>query len=323
MIIDKNIPDYELLAKYFAGEASISEAKRVDDWKNHGNTDEYNRIYNIWSEYDSIYVNIDVEAALKKVSHRIETKKIRRFLIYTLSAAAAILAIVFSPLIFNISFQSNQLVVLIEPVNNISSVTLDDGTQVSVNKNTKIEVSSNFNSKRLIKIDGEAFFDVKKTESLSQFEVIANNLSVIVVGTKFNVRAFQSSSNVRVSVTEGTVLVKKQNGDLLGTITANNRLSYNYQTNELIIDSIVANYDLYWQSQKIEFDNTSLTEVVEVIANCFDVKIILEVENPNQIFLTTTFENNSLEEIVKIIEITLDLEISYSNNTLVIRDVAK
>lgn len=95
-------------------------------------------------------------------------------------------------------------------VGEIRSLTLADGSMVTVGADSRIE-SEISNADRLVRLlNGEAFFEVSKMEGVP-FRVEVANTIVRVVGTKFNIN--QSSNRIKVSVVEGVVRVASTGQD--------------------------------------------------------------------------------------------------------------
>ncbi len=86
---------------------------------------------------------------------------------------------------------------------NFEIVELPDGSVAYLNNNSSIEFDRNFNQ-RIVKQDGEVFFDVRKGES--PFIVKTELGEIRVLGTKFNVRS--DNNELEVEVQEGTVELK-------------------------------------------------------------------------------------------------------------------
>jgi len=100
---------------------------------------------------------------------------------------------------------------LTEKINNTSAtmlIKLADGSSVFLKPNSKISYAGSFEteSKREVYLSGEAFFEVAKNPD-KPFYVYANELITKVLGTSFNVQAFQDDKNVTVKVSTGRVSV--------------------------------------------------------------------------------------------------------------------
>ena len=89
-------------------------------------------------------------------------------------------------------------------------IRLSDGSVVSLSVDSKLIVPEKFSSEiREVELEGEAYFEVT-TDDQRPFIVHAKSASVHVLGTEFNIRAYESDENVTLLVTEGRVSLKKR-----------------------------------------------------------------------------------------------------------------
>ena len=106
------------------------------------------------------------------------------------------------------SAKYNQLII---PKGKMSRLTLSDGTKVWVNANTRIVYPAEFTGKqREIYVDGEIFLDVVHDDR--PFIARTKGLNVEVMGTRFNVCAYDSRKLERVVLVEGSVQVADNTG---------------------------------------------------------------------------------------------------------------
>lgn len=90
-------------------------------------------------------------------------------------------------------------------------ILLPDGTQVVLNKNSKLSYNKDFgHSKREIALVGEAYFDVARNESVP-LSVQAGPVRITVLGTAFNVRAYTGDSIVEAALIRGSIEVSSTN----------------------------------------------------------------------------------------------------------------
>ena len=144
-----------------------------------------------------------------EVNNRIERSLRRRFWL-RISAVAASVTLLFG--ISNyISFHegykklNSQMVEMVNPMGMRSSVVLSDGTKVILNAGTTLSYPTAFVSgQREVKVNGEAFFEVSHDKE-HPFIVSAENVKVKVLGTKFNVKAYDDDDNIEVTLAEGKV----------------------------------------------------------------------------------------------------------------------
>lgn len=91
-------------------------------------------------------------------------------------------------------------------IGSTDTIPLKDGSQVTLNSDSRIRVALNETERRIELDQGEAFFVVAK-DSTRPFTVVAGEKRIIAVGTKFSVR--REANDVRVVVTEGRVRLEE------------------------------------------------------------------------------------------------------------------
>ncbi|MGL4227928.1 MAG: FecR family protein, partial [Tannerellaceae bacterium] len=164
------------------------------------------------------------EAMLKKdkvfaaIQSRIEPqrKPVRyRDLYIALTSVAATLLVVIggmsimrseSPNVINLAESiAEQRVEVYSPAGMISKLTLPDGSKVTLNNNSTLSYPVKFSgNERKIELDGEAFFEIEK-DSLKPFLINTEGMDVRVLGTSFNLKAYEDDVETILSLKEGVV----------------------------------------------------------------------------------------------------------------------
>ena len=156
------------------------------------------------------------------------------------------------------------------------TVALNDGTEVSLNANSRVVVQYDERVRRVTLVKGEASFNVVKHQP-RPFVVVAGDRKVVAVGTSFMVRREDSSgSGFSVTLVEGRVAVEPLSGpdvlpmefmpatDLmpgLKLLTAGQRLRFTRNTVDTV-DSPNLEKVTAWQRGQLIFDDASLQEAV-------------------------------------------------------------
>lgn len=137
----------------------------------------------------------------------------RRIISLKFVAAAVVLlasSILLYLLINNSVAPPDLYTVIAAPLGSTSHVILPDASEVWLNAGSRITYSNNFNSgNRKIKLDGEAFFDVKKGSV--PFLVITSDISIRVMGTRFNVKAYPDDMAIETTLESGKLIIEKRN----------------------------------------------------------------------------------------------------------------
>ena len=104
---------------------------------------------------------------------------------------------------------------LVIPKGNAYELILADGTQVWLNAESELSYPTRFTGNtREVKLKGEAYFKVTKNAE-QPFIVKTKEIDIRVLGTSFNVAAYQTDLTTSVTLVEGSVAVSTENGDCL------------------------------------------------------------------------------------------------------------
>lgn len=245
--------------------------------------------------------------------------------IWSIAAAVAVL-LVFGTVIFTQVFQ---------PVNYTEVATLDgektevllpDGTKVILNQNSNLSYSTKF-EKRDVQLEGEAFFDVASMPD-RPFTISSGEVLTTVVGTAFNIRAYPGEEEVEVAVEEGIVEVstKLEKSKKSPVKTPVQRLTPGemvvYSTTEKVLSDAKEQKlnATVWKSPYLEFKETPMVEVAEILERYFNIKIDLSASNYTNcpVNLNKIFQPE-LAEMLGTLEVALDYQIKeQGDNTYII-----
>ena len=204
------------------------------------------------------------------------------------------------------------------PASSLASVILPDGTLVSLNAGSVLTYKKGFGTRhRNVNLKGEAFFEVKKNADLP-FLISAGEAKVKVTGTKFNVKAYRRLTDIRVTVTEGTVtFYSKAEPDKEVTLQAGETGIMN-KSDHVVTSMASRNLnDIAWKTGIIDFHDTPLRDVTEILINTYHSRIELDpaIENCP---VTVRFENKKLDAVLNVLRSTLDLKITTKGKRITI-----
>jgi ferric-dicitrate binding protein FerR (iron transport regulator) len=184
-----------------------------------------------------------------------------------------------------------------------SQVILPDGTHVCLNSGSEITYTSDFNqTNRNIKLKGEAFFDVKKSASYG-FTVEVNSIDIQVLGTAFNVSAYDEDPDIKVSLERGKVEVR-QNKDkqLLAILNPNEQVSVNKTNLSSSITKCDAQIESIWHKNILRLNNVTEEEMFRKLERWYGVNITVQnLGKPRRYGFT--IKDESLREMLELINI--------------------
>lgn len=153
-----------------------------------------------------------------------------------------------------------------------ATVNLPDGSTVTLNSESKLIYPSNFSSnERWIRLEGEAYFHVSKSHGRS-FTVKTRKLDVKVLGTTFNVSAYNDDPTTSVVLVEGSVSagVPGMNPTL---ITPNQKLVVDKSTGNVAVKNVDAYSYTCWRDGIINFESEPIVDVLDKLSRQMGVQL--------------------------------------------------
>ncbi|RYU97175.1 FecR family protein [Emticicia agri] len=312
----------DLLGKFLAQETDVQENALVEKWlqENEGNQKELDDYAFIWDKTNQLKEQfsqtVDTDAAWLKVKSKMdsisETKVVsmpiapKKNKFFTLGVAASISVLLTVGILFYLFKNSAPELISLKTTHNTLEQTLPDGSVVFLNANTTITYPENFKGDmREVNLTGEAFFDIKRDETKA-FLIHANGSDVKVLGTSFNVRAY--NKNVEVSVETGKVQFKNKSKATL--LVAGEKAAFEAEKDTIKKQVLIDKNAFAYKTKIFVFENSSLEHVAKVLEEGYHVNISLKNNRIKACRLTTRFDNETLPDALNIIAETLNLTLS-------------
>jgi len=254
----------------------------------------------------------------REISDYFRKKKIRFFLSATKYAAIIVLALL-TGMLFNQYWSplSNEPITYSEvkvPLGQMAEITLSDGTHVWLNSGTTLRYADNFGQEaRQVKLDGEAFFKVKKDEI--PFKVQLNRSEIEVLGTSFAALSYKEDNFCRVTLVEGSVKVNNAYGEEISRLSPEEQIYIPENPEAYSVKKVNIRFYESWTEGKIEFDDEKLSEVARRLERWYNVEIIFKQEEIGDLrFSGTILKNKPFNQITRAFCLLLPVEVNYQNN---------
>jgi len=194
------------------------------------------------------------------------------------------------------------------------AILLADGSEVALQPESEIVITSDFNSSqtREVRLKGEAFFKVKRDPG-KPFMVYANEVVTRVLGTSFNIRAYENDREITVAVKTGKVSVYANSGNTSGKnnilppqeviLTPNQQMVY-HRVREEVIKKLVEKPEIILPNSnlfRMQFENAEVAEIFEVLEENYGVEILYNKALLNNCKLTTSMSDEGLYERIEVI----------------------
>lgn len=155
-------------------------------------------------------------------------------------------------------------------------VTLSDGTMVWLNAASSIRFPVVFTgTDRKVEITGEVYFEVAKNKD-KPFKVKANASEIEVLGTHFNVNAYDDEASIKTTLLEGQVKVSVPG--LAGRqapkfLQPGQQSSINKEGRINVIDDADTEEVMAWKNGRFQYNSSDLKTILRQIARWYDVDI--------------------------------------------------
>ncbi len=220
-------------------------------------------------------------------------------------------------------------------------VLLPDGTKVILNKNTRLYLGEGFGkNNRNVTLDGEAFFDVVHNKNIP-FVVSAATVSIKVVGTAFNVRAYADEEKVQASLVRGIIEVTDtKHPEMKMILNPNEKITiglspqpgpnvagaekekaYSYRMDILGKEPVSGVLpEVAWTEEKLAFESETFEEVASKLEKWYNVSIEIKGDKLATEKFTGVFENQSIEDALKALQITYPFKYKIVDSKIIINE---
>jgi transmembrane sensor len=311
----------DLISKSLTKQTTESEDLELFNWLKSGieNKKTFDELKTAWElteknyEPDSIKINLNEEWQLFKSNLPIQESESRRKTVpiykqaWIRVAASLLILIGIGSGIFYLMPAGKKSV---EANHGIVVQHMPDGSEISLNKNSKILYKNDYNKKgRAVQLEGEAFFKVT-ADSTRPFVVRIDDFRIKVLGTSFNINQDKKTKTIHVSVVSGKVLVYNQaaNSNSL-VLVAGESASYNSSNRRIHKDKGIDPNHLAWKTKNFTFENAELGYIVKTLNQSYQANILILNSELEKCKITLTLKGQSLESALKVIEATLEIKV--------------
>jgi ferric-dicitrate binding protein FerR (iron transport regulator) len=310
----------EVLQNVLQGSASAAQEKVLNEWLQASDANKalFEKMKQIWSASKqlNVFSEIDEKADWKKIQAKRRSKK-NRLGSWLKYAAAVVISLGVSLVYLHENTAGFGKIAQTKTEQDQSELVLADGTKVYLNKNSKLVYPKKFDGdKRLVKLQGEAFFDVKPNAE-KPFIIESGEAIIEVLGTSFNV--YNKADNwIELSVRTGKVSLKSKKDKIQELVLVKGDVALLRNHKVIKLRAKFENQDS-WRTRALKFHQAPLKQVLKDLEKHYDVKF----ENRNQkikdLKITIAFDNKKIEKVIRQLELLLQVRIIKHKNIYIIK----
>lgn len=197
-------------------------------------------------------------------------------------------------------------------------INLPDGTRVYLNANSSLHFPTTFaGNKREVDLKGEAYFEVAKNAKMP-FKVHSTYQTIEVLGTHFNVNAYEDEPAIKTTLLEGSVKVVPNNSSQFQLLEPNQQASLNPNNNALKVTEVDTEEAIAWKNGNFLFQDEDLKSIMRKVCRWYDVDVTYKGTIDGSTFSGIVSRSKNVSEIIKIIEQTSNYKIKIEERRLIV-----
>lgn len=181
-------------------------------------------------------------------------------------------------------------------------VNLPDGSKVWLNAESSLTFPNTFNSKeRKVTLTGEGYFDIAKNKN-TPFIVQVDELQIEVLGTQFNINAYEDTPKLETTLVEGSLKVSQGLQSII--LSPNQQSVWNKKEQKLSMQKIDTKAFTGWKDGYFVFENTNIKTIMSQLARWYDIEVVYIGNTANKEYTGRILKRSNIEEVLDMLELT-------------------
>lgn len=197
---------------------------------------------------------------------------------------------------------------------------LPDSSEVTLNSESSLRFPVAFEkNKREVFLEGEAFFKVKPDKN-APFHVRAAGRDVCVLGTTFDVCAYDDDPYFRSTLVSGKVKVSGGKGEVI--LQPSEQYAENQETGKVEVKKVDVSLYTSWMDGKIRFKGERLEDIIIKLERWYEFEVFYANEEVKDMrFRGVINQNDPFDVVLKNLEQTTDIQFSIQDKTVIVRKI--
>lgn len=181
-------------------------------------------------------------------------------------------------------------------------VVLPDGTRVWLNASSSLYFPASFTGReRNVQLKGEAYFEVAKHKQMP-FVVQVNEMSVKVLGTHFNIMAYEDEPDINTTLLEGAVAVSSLTQ--VKILKPGQQANLKRETGSIGVKNVNTSEAIAWKNGNFIFTDDSIETIMRKISRWYDVDVRFTGNLSDKSFAGSVSRYEQVSEVLKMLELT-------------------
>ncbi|MFI5139553.1 MAG: FecR family protein [Sphingobacteriales bacterium] len=181
-------------------------------------------------------------------------------------------------------------------------IVLSDGTKAWLNAASSLKFPTAFQgTARNVEITGEVYFEVAKNKNMP-FKVFSNGAEVEVLGTHFDVMAYQDEPETKATLLEGSVKFRKNNADVL--LKPGEQAVSPNTSNKIIVQQANIGETMAWREGYFVFQDENIQSIMRKVSRWYNVDVDYQGNMENKEYGGKVSRYKNISDVLKSLELT-------------------
>lgn len=297
----------QILQLFFTNSFPDKMEEKIQKWivNDRWTTEKELSLRNIWEDI-KITPNRDTYQSLEKVKNTIKAleypERQAKMRCVWFSCAAVILPVLLAIGSYLYLDRDVKIIEIKTSYNEHKPCTLPDGTTILLNSCTKLTYPSEFNdTARVVTLEGEAYFSVTR-DTTKPFIVKTSELSIKVLGTKFNVSAYPTNDHSTATLNSGSIQVDTRESGNKYILKPHEEIIFNKIDQSVSLNTVTTD-GIGWKNGWLVFQDATFNDMMNTLRHRYNVSIEYNKQAFANIPYTVKFvHNESVEEVLNVLQ---------------------
>lgn len=301
----KNIPlVLKITKEYLVNRYSNLTEEKLQRWLiEETNSEEKEQASLAYWDTLAVQPNKSTYKKLKQIKLRLSfstTVSLHRKFMYVAAILIPALLIISGALYF---MQKENMIQVVAQNGEIKHIILPDNSEVWLNAGSSIQYPEKFPAdKRTVAMDGEAYFSVQKDKA-RPFVVNVNKLSMKVLGTTFNIKAYANEDRTVATLSSGKIEVQAP-AHPAKVLEPDEQFVYNHKTGDIRIQKVPGNEVSSWKSGTLIFTDATIDEIWRALERHFDISVTADksIGKAGEVYTIKFIRDENIDRIMNVLK---------------------
>jgi transmembrane sensor len=198
------------------------------------------------------------------------------------------------------------------------NLTLSDGSKVWLNAGSSLTYPTAFiGSERAVEMSGEGYFEITHNEAMP-FKVRKNDVAVEVLGTKFNVHAFDDGEAVIITLLDGSVKTAVAGGEEV-ILKPEQQARFDQNKKMTLKDHVDVEEVVAWKNGRFEFHDASIQTIMKEVSRWYDAEVVYEDKIQGHFVITGLSREVQVSKLLQTLEFTERVHFTIEGKKIIVR----